>query len=150
MLQNLLEIAQAGGLEVRNGRSNYCPFHGGKTSGGFAVYPDHFHCFQCGAHGSARDLYRQLFGREMEREYRRPLPSGYRLKEKAYQWYWDAWSKACDKLHFARCGAELFSDYEGMLWEFLRAEAIEQDNINYLASLDDDQIYKEYINGLGF
>ena len=29
-----------------------CPFHGEKTPS-FYVYPDHFYCFGCGAHGDA-------------------------------------------------------------------------------------------------
>jgi hypothetical protein len=31
-----------------------CPFHGEKTPS-FYVYPDHFHCFGCGAHGDVFD-----------------------------------------------------------------------------------------------
>jgi CHC2-type zinc finger protein/Toprim domain-containing protein len=31
-----------------------CPFHGEKTPS-FHVYPDHFHCFGCGAHGDVID-----------------------------------------------------------------------------------------------
>jgi DNA primase catalytic core len=30
----------------------YCPFHDEKTQS-FYVYPDHYHCFGCGAHGTA-------------------------------------------------------------------------------------------------
>ncbi len=38
----------------RDGRHlvSRCPFHGEKTPS-FYVYPDHFHCFGCGAHGDA-------------------------------------------------------------------------------------------------
>jgi hypothetical protein len=31
-----------------------CPFHGERTPS-FAVYPDHYHCFGCGAHGDVID-----------------------------------------------------------------------------------------------
>ena len=39
---------------ARSGRQwkGCCPFHGEKTPS-FYVYDDHFHCFGCGAHGSA-------------------------------------------------------------------------------------------------
>jgi DNA primase len=38
----------------RHGREHVgrCPFHREKTPS-FHVYPDHFHCYGCGAHGDA-------------------------------------------------------------------------------------------------
>ena len=38
-----------------------CPFHAEKTPS-FTVYPDHFHCFGCGAHGDAIGFVRQIEG----------------------------------------------------------------------------------------
>jgi CHC2 zinc finger/Toprim domain len=40
----------------RNGRVHValCPFHGERTPS-FTIYPDHFHCFGCGAHGDVID-----------------------------------------------------------------------------------------------
>ena len=40
-----------------------CPFHSEKT-GSFTVYPDHYHCFGCGAHGDAIQFARELRGLE--------------------------------------------------------------------------------------
>ena len=38
-----------------------CPFHDEKTPS-FVVYPDHFHCYGCGAHGDAIDYVRMSMG----------------------------------------------------------------------------------------
>lgn len=48
---------------VRSGRDwkGACPFHGEKTPS-FYVYPDHFHCFGCGAHGDAISFVMQSQG----------------------------------------------------------------------------------------
>jgi DNA primase len=44
----------------RQGRfwTAYCPFHAEKTPS-FYVYPDHYHCFGCGAHGDIFDWLMQ-------------------------------------------------------------------------------------------
>lgn len=39
-----------------------CPFHNENTPS-FHVYPDHYHCYGCGAHGNAIDFLMQLRGR---------------------------------------------------------------------------------------
>ena len=56
-----------------------CPFHGERTPS-FCVYPDHFHCFGCGAHGDAFTWLRQAQGmtfaealRHLGAEDRKPL-----------------------------------------------------------------------------
>jgi hypothetical protein len=44
-------------IELKRQGHNYvahCPFHQERTPS-FTVYPDHFHCFGCGAHGDALD-----------------------------------------------------------------------------------------------
>jgi DNA primase len=56
-------IAEVIGKSVklaRRGRQfiGLCPFHGEKTPS-FHVYDDHYHCFGCGAHGSAIDFVMQ-------------------------------------------------------------------------------------------
>jgi DNA primase len=38
-----------------------CPFHAEKTPS-FIVYPDHFHCFGCGAHGDVFTWLMQAHG----------------------------------------------------------------------------------------
>jgi DNA primase len=47
----------------RSGRQwiGCCPFHPDKTPS-FTVYPDHFHCFGCGAHGDAIDFLQRIKG----------------------------------------------------------------------------------------
>jgi hypothetical protein len=47
------DLAAVGRLRVRR-----CPFHEEKT-GSFYVWPDHYHCFGCGAHGDAIDWLMQ-------------------------------------------------------------------------------------------
>jgi DNA polymerase len=39
-----------------------CPFHDGDNSPSLHVYPDHFHCFGCGAHGDHIDWLRDVEG----------------------------------------------------------------------------------------
>ena len=39
-----------------------CPFHE-DTTPSLGVYPDHFFCFGCQAHGSLEDLWGQLVGK---------------------------------------------------------------------------------------
>lgn len=48
---------------VRKGREHTgcCPFHNEKTPS-FYVYDDHYHCFGCGAHGSAIDFVMETEG----------------------------------------------------------------------------------------
>jgi len=58
------EVLRARGIEVhRRGRLlvALCPFHR-ETEPSFTVYPDHYHCFGCGAHGDVISLVMRLDG----------------------------------------------------------------------------------------
>src|SRR5512144_783965 len=62
-LKGRIGLAEVIGKTVklaRRGRQflGLCPFHGEKTPS-FHVYEDHYHCFGCGAHGSAIDFVMQ-------------------------------------------------------------------------------------------
>lgn len=59
---DLLELAREYVPELkRTGDSltGCCPFHSEKTAS-FHVYPDHYHCYGCGAHGDAIGFIRQV------------------------------------------------------------------------------------------
>lgn len=43
------------------GYEGLCPFHSEKTPS-FRIYPDHYHCFGCGAHGNAIDFLMEKQG----------------------------------------------------------------------------------------
>lgn len=59
----LAELLQALGLTPNRAHKYLCPLHPDKNPS-LAITPDgeHFHCFGCGAHGSAYDLLMQLRG----------------------------------------------------------------------------------------
>ncbi len=57
---DLIDVARQYGLAERRNMVN-CIFHNDRTPS-MRLYPDHFHCFGCGAHGDVTDLTAQLFG----------------------------------------------------------------------------------------
>jgi len=61
---DILEICEKLGIELRRVGQAYqglCPFHEEKNPS-FYAYPEdnHYHCFGCGAHGTAKDLQKML------------------------------------------------------------------------------------------
>ncbi len=49
------EVARCIGLEIHPGDMVRCPFHEDHTPS-LKLYPDHYYCFGCHAHGDAVDL----------------------------------------------------------------------------------------------
>jgi CHC2 zinc finger len=49
------------GRPLSNGKIS-CPFHDGDDTPSLHIYPDHFHCFGCGAHGDHLDWLRDVEG----------------------------------------------------------------------------------------
>ncbi len=56
---DLIDVAGQYGLAERGNMVN-CIFHNDRTPS-MKLYPEHFHCFGCGAHGDVTDLTVQLF-----------------------------------------------------------------------------------------
>jgi len=110
-------VARNAGLDLHAKGSRLwacCPLHGEKTPS-LCFFPDgRFHCFGCGAHGDAADLYAALHDVPLAEALRicrgenytqKPLkykaPTAADLRQKLDTWKGRKWAEACKELHAA-------------------------------------------------
>lgn len=109
-----LSVARNYGLVIRQKGYRYwacCPLHGEKTPS-LCFFPDgRWHCFGCGAHGDAADLYAALYGVSLAEALRIckgenyapkvKKPTAADLHRKLDGWKTAKWTEACKELHAA-------------------------------------------------
>lgn len=109
-----LSVARNYGLVIRQKGYRYwacCPLHGEKTPS-LCFFPDgRWHCFGCGAHGDAADLYAALYGVSLAEALRicrgenhaskAKRPTAADLHRKLDGWKAAKWTEACKELHTA-------------------------------------------------
>lgn len=150
-----LSIAREAGLHLRLKGSRFwacCPLHGEKTPS-LCFFPDgKYHCFGCGAHGDAADLYAALHGVPLAEALRsvkggnlRPVPrapTAADLRRKVEAWKSARWSQACIELHAAQAEmarlesthtAEKLSEQDAY-WDAIGRKAVATDILNLLES----------------
>lgn len=122
-------------------------------------FPDgRFHCFGCGAHGDAADLYAALHGVPLAEAlrickggtYAPKGPTAADLRKKLDEWKGAKWAKSCRELHAAllfmlelenrHTVAELMSI--DAFWMAADRAATSKDTLNLLESADMAQLLK--------
>ena len=121
----------------------------GEKAPSMCFFPDgKYHCFGCGAHGDAADLYAALHSVSLSEALRICRGESYSHKhvtpaentrQKVERWYSEQWAEACRKKHGAIAGmAREDSDF----WTFAAAHAEAEDKLNHLESVQDDPVGK--------
>jgi len=158
-----ISIAQKAGLILHQKGTRFwtcCPLHGEKTPS-MCFFPDgKYHCFGCGAHGDAADLYAALHGvslaealRIVKGESFRPAPrapTAADLRRKVEAWKSWKWAQACAELHEAQAvmiqienthtAAQLMT--LDAYWEAIDRMAAANDTLNLLESASPAQLLK--------
>lgn len=156
-------VARNAGFDLRAKGSRLwacCPLHGEKTAS-LCFYPDgRFHCFGCGAHGDAADLYAALHGVTLAEALRickgqsnAPKPKGPTaedLRRKLDAWRSAKWTETCKELHAAQATmSELERRYTVAklatlpeFWEAVERKATANDTLNLLDTASMAQLLK--------
>lgn len=143
-----LEVARSAGLNVKQRGSRWwvcCPLHGEKTPSMMIDESGRFHCFGCGAHGDAADLYAALYHvplgealRVVNGESWKPQPrkpNGHDLRHAVEAWKGEHWRAACAKKHAARAVIKALENIEPdseKFWQAVADEAAANDTLNLL------------------
>ena len=160
---NATDIAIQAGLSLKKNGTRFwtcCPLHGEKTPS-MCFFPDgKFHCFGCGAHGDAADLYAALNGVPLAEALRivkggdfvpkTKAPTAADLRRKVEEWKSARWAQACAELHEAQATIILLeSTYIATqlmeleaYWTFLERIATAKDTLNLLESASPAQVLK--------
>lgn len=162
-MQTAHDVAQNAGLHLRQIGTRFwtfCPIHGEKEPS-MCFFPDgRFHCFGCGAHGDAADLYAALHGVPLAEALRivrggsaapKPrAPTAADLRRKLDEWKSARWAQACQELHEAQAAmiqleknhttAQLM-DLEAY-WTAVDQMAAAKDTLNLLESASMAQLLK--------
>lgn len=149
-------VARNAGIHLRPSGSRLwacCPLHGEKMPS-MCFFPDgRFHCFGCGAHGDAADLYAALHNVPLAEALRicrggsyTPKPKGPTaadLHRKLEAWKSAKWSQACQQLHEATSALEqLTPEQPEAYWNAVDRMAAAKDTLSLLESADMAQILK--------
>lgn len=137
-----------------------CPLHGEKTPS-MCFFPDgRFHCFGCGAHGDAADLYAALHGVPLAEALRivkggsySPMPrapTAADLRRKVEAWKSARWTQACAELHEAQAAMILLESNHtaaqlmelDAYWTAVDQAAVAADTLNLLESASPAQLLK--------
>lgn len=162
-MQTAHEVARAAGLHLRQNGSRFwtcCPIHGEKEAS-MCFFPDgRFHCFGCGAHGDAADLYAALHGVSLAEALRivkgesyttKPrTPTAADLRRTLDEWRGRKWAEACRELHAAQAimtqMEQRYTPEELMqnelFWEAAERKATANDILNLLDSASMAQLLK--------
>lgn len=114
-MQTALDVARSAGLHLHQKGARFwtcCPLHGEKTPS-LCFFPDgKYHCFGCGAHGDAADLYAALHGVLLADALRTvkgvsfhqapKAPTAAELRRRVEAWKNRKWAQACAELHEAQ------------------------------------------------
>ena len=116
-------------------------------------FPDgRFHCFGCGAHGDAADLYAALHGVPLaealriikggshQSEPRKPTAAD--LRRKVEEWKSRRWAQACAELHEARLMLSITPEGSNAYWQAVDQMAAAQDTLNLLECASPAQLLK--------
>lgn len=115
-------------------------------------FPDgRFHCFGCGAHGDAADLYAALHSVPLAEALRicrgegytskpRKLTEAERTRTKVEKWFASQWAEACRAKHEAK---EAMNGFEqaganDAFWDCVQRLADAEDRLSHLDSAKDD------------
>lgn len=157
-------VARNAGLPLRQKGARLwtcCPLHGEKTPS-MCFFPDgKYHCFGCGAHGDAADLYAALHGVSLAEALRavkgeaRPAPkpkalTAAGLHRKLHEWKSERWTQACHELHEAEAtiaeleGKNSPNQLAGLpaFYEAVSRKAAANDTLNLLDSATMAQLLK--------
>lgn len=151
-------VARNAGLDLHAKGSRLwacCPLHGEKTPS-MCFFPDgRFHCFGCGAHGDAADLYAALHDVPLSEALRVCRGDGYSLKplrtasaeqtrRKVESWFAGQWADACRAKHEARAAISAFEGAgaatlgNDAFWTCIQQLARAEDRLHHLESVKDD------------
>lgn len=156
-------VAQNAGIQLyRKGSRQWacCPLHNEKTPS-MCFFPDgRFHCFGCGAHGDAADLYAALHGVTLAEALRIVKGGSHKavlrvrmasdLRLKVEEWKSKVWSQNCTKLHNAHAlinqlanihTPKELADMEAF-WNAAECAAAAKDTLNLLESASPAQLLK--------
>lgn len=154
------DVAHRAGLHLRQKGSRFwtcCPLHGEKTPS-MCFFPDgKFHCFGCGLHGDAADLYAALHGVPLAEALRvckgdyKPDPTRRKiedLRERVERWFSEQWSLTCNKKHLA-LESMLHMEHSGQAppdndayWHAIEQLSHAEDRLSHLDSVKDDPVGK--------
>ncbi|MBQ7868326.1 MAG: hypothetical protein IJ354_09290 [Clostridia bacterium] len=151
-------VARNAGLDLRRNGSRLwacCPIHGEKAPS-LCFFPDgRFHCFGCGAHGDAADLYAALHGVPLAEALRICRGSDYdpksrrataadQTRKKVESWFAEQWAEACRTKHEALAamsaleGAGVATLDNDAFWACVQRLASAEERIYHLDSVKDD------------
>ena len=154
-----VEVAQSCGLYLRQKGSRFwacCPFHDEKTAS-MCFFPDgKWHCFGCGKHGDAADLYAALRGvplgealRAVNGDAVRSKPNtgitGAELKRRVEGWKGCLWSMACGAVHAADAVIDDPKTPEEELWKAVDLKAKATDFLNALECAQPADLVRWYL-----
>lgn len=162
-MQTAHDVASSAGLQLRRNGSRFwtcCPIHG-ETKPSMCFFPDgRFHCFGCGAHGDAADLYAALHGVPLAEALRivkggshspaPRAPTAADLRRKVGAWKNARWAKACTALHEAREAMRYLESIHpaarlaelDSYWSAVDQAAAANDTLNLLESASPAQLLK--------
>lgn len=154
-MQTALDVARSAGLHIRQKGARFwtcCPMHGEKTPS-MCFFPDgKYHCFGCGAHGDAADLYAALHGvplaealrivKGSSRQAAPRAPTAADLRRKVEMWKSWKWAQACAELHEANAFISTHNDQTEAFWSAVERMSAAQDILNLLESTSPAQLLK--------
>lgn len=155
-----VRVAQTSGLHLAQKGNRYwacCPLHGEKTPS-LCFFPDgKWHCFGCGKHGDAADLYAALRGVPLGEAlqavnggtYRPKLKDGItaaELKRRIDGWKGRLWAIACMLLHRANSIIDDPATSEDALWNAVDLKAKAIDFLNALECAQPAELVRWYLD----
>ena len=155
MLPDSLSVARSCGLLLRQKGNRHwtcCPLHGEKTPS-MCFFPDgKWHCFGCGAHGDAADLYAALHGVSIgealqllrgENTFQKnsTKTTATDLRRKVETWKSQRWAEACRQKHAAAFLMEIMERQHSMeslmqnerFWTLVAQKCAAEDCLNLLS-----------------
>ena len=155
-----VEVARSCGLHLRQKGSRFwacCPFHDEKTPS-LCFFPDgRWHCFGCGKHGDAADLYAELKGvplgvalkavgkEDLKQTSVNNRITGAELKRRVDEWKGKVWSGACLTIHMAEALSQRDGVPDERRWQLLEAKAKANDLLNLLETAEPAVLVRLYL-----
>lgn len=155
-----VSVARNCGLYLRQKGSRFwacCPFHEEKTAS-MCFFPDgKWHCFGCGKHGDAADLYAALQGVSLAEALRavnggapiqkkREGVTAAELKRRVDQWKGGLLSVAFVAIHSANAIIESPHSSEEAVWNAVEARAKAEDFANALDNAEPADLVRWFLN----
>ena len=157
---NSVQVAQSFGLYLRQKGSRYwacCPLHDEKTAS-MCFFPDgKWHCFGCGRHGDAADLYAALKGVPLAEALKAVNGDSLRPKQKSGvtaaelkrivdQWKGLLWGMACGAIHSAEAIIDDPDSSEDAVWNAVELKAKATDFLNALEAAEPADLVRWYLD----